>query len=90
MLVLTQINSSCKAELLRASAWGEGRMHRNGILTQSPCLFFQGMGDRACLWEVRTSGRLRSEGAGCGGGFVPDGLLGAGFQKTPSLSYEGL
>lgn len=40
-------------------------------------------GDKACLWEVRTSGRLSSEGAGCGGGLVPDGPLGSKAPDDP-------
>lgn len=60
------------------------------ILTQSPCLFFQGTADRAHLGEVRTSGSLSSEGAGCGGGLVPDSQMGRRALKDPKARLEGM
>lgn len=47
-----------------------------------PVYFFQGLGDKLC-----TPGTLSSEGAGCGGGLMPDGLLG---NRAPKDSKSEL
>lgn len=49
-----------------------------------PVCFSRELGDSVCSDEVRTSGRLSSEGAGCGDGHLPGDPLESRAPKDPT------